>query len=239
MKKIISKTASLVTIDFQIASLSQRAGAFFIDFLILFGTILVIVSSISFLDLDGEWLFYLVFLMVLFYSLLFEIFTRGSSPGKRALGLQVLKFSGAPPSVLDYVIRWVFRFIDLYGSLFMIATSFSISSAYGQRLGDVLAGTTVIKFDKKSSVSLNDLLDMKSKADYVPKYPQVEKLTDKDMLLVKSTIYRSQRNHNMAHKTALSELVLKLKSELNIHDSVSNPITFLKDLLKDYVVLTR
>lgn len=191
------------------------------------------------MGLAGDWLIYLIFLIILFYSLLFEIFTRGSTPGKKAIGLQVLKFTGAPPSVLDYVIRWVFRIIDLYGSLFMVATTFSISSAYGQRLGDVMAGTTVIKFDKKETVSLNDLLEMKTKENYSPKYPQVEKLNDKDMLLVKSTIFRAQRNVNQAHKTALWEMVDKLKFELDINEKVKDPLLFLKDLLRDYVILTR
>lgn len=239
MKQITSKTASLISINFQVATLGQRAGAFLIDLLILGGGILLLVLLFTFLELAGDWLVYLIFLIVLFYSLLFEIFTRGSTPGKKAIGLQVLKFTGAPPSVLDYVIRWVFRVIDLYGSLFMVATTFSISSAYGQRLGDVMAGTTVIKFDKKETVSLNDLLEMKTKENYSPKYPQVEKLNDKDMLLVKSTIFRAQRNVNQAHKTALWEMVDKLKSELDINEKVKDPLLFLKDLLRDYVILTR
>ncbi|UTW64960.1 RDD family protein [bacterium SCSIO 12643] len=239
MKQITSKTASLVSINFQVATLGQRAGAFLIDFLILGGGILLLLLLFNFLGLAGDWLIYLIFLIILFYSLLFEIFTRGSTPGKKAIGLQVLKFTGAPPSVLDYVIRWVFRIIDLYGSLFMVATTFSISSAYGQRLGDVMAGTTVIKFDKKETVSLNDLLEMKTKENYSPKYPQVEKLNDKDMLLVKSTIFRAQRNVNQAHKTALWEMVDKLKFELDINEKVKDPLLFLKDLLRDYVILTR
>lgn len=239
MKQITSKTASLVSINFQVATLGQRAGAFLIDFLILGGTILLLLLFFSFTGLADDWLVYLIFLIILFYSLLFEIFTRGSSPGKKAIGLQVLKFTGSPPSVLDYVIRWVFRIIDLYGSLFMVATTFSISSTYGQRLGDVMAGTTVIKFDKKETVSLGDLLDMKTKENYTPKYPQVEKLNDKDMLLVKSTIFRAQRNVNQAHKTALWEMVSKLKSELDINEKVKDPILFLKDLLREYVILTR
>ncbi len=239
MKKITTKTASQVVINFEIASLGHRTGAFAIDMLILFGVIFVLSLLFSFMGMNGDWLGYFIFFIFLFYTLAFEIATNGSTPGKKAMGLRVLKFSGAPASILDYVIRWVFRFIDLWMSLFVVASAFNVSSPYGQRLGDMMAGTTVIKFDKKESVSLKDILEMKSKADYIPKYPQVEMLTDAHLLLVKSTIFRYQKNNNEAHKEAMIELVAKLKSELDITDKVPDSMVFLKTLLKDYVVLTR
>ena len=239
MKKITTKTASQVIINFEIAPLGSRIGAFAIDMLILFGILFVIGFTISLLDFQGEWIGYLFFFIFLFYTLAFEIFTRGSTPGKRALGLRVLKFSGAPASILDYVIRWVFRWIDIWMTSGVVATAFNVSSPYGQRLGDMLAGTTVIKFDKKEKVSLKDILEMKSRKDYVPRYPQVAMLSDADMLLVKSSIFRFQHNKNPSHREAVQELVLKLKTELDITEKVANPLNFLRDLLKDYVVLTR
>ena len=239
MKQISTKTASQVLVNFEIATLGHRIGAFAIDMLILFGAILVIALLADFLEFTGDGLGYLTFFMFLFYTLVFEIATGGSTPGKRAIGLRVLKFSGSPASVLDYVIRWVFRWVDIWMSMGVVGAAFCISSPYGQRLGDVLAGTTLVKFDKKEKVALSDILEMKSKKDYEPSYPQVEMMSDANMLLVKSAILRYQKSTNQAYSVAIAELADKLKSELKIDKKTGEPVTFLRQLLKDYVVLTR
>lgn len=226
-------------VNFEIASLGKRLGAFIIDLLILGGAMIAVMLFFAFFFAEGETKFYVLFFMFLFYTLAFEILTEGTTPGKMAMGLRVLKFSGSPASVLDYVIRWAFRWLDIWGSLGAVAGFFCISSPYGQRLGDVLAGTTVIAFDKKERVSLSDLLEMQSKEDYTPSFPQVEMLSDADMLLVKGAITRYQKSQNEAYTTAIGELVIKLKTELNIRQKTPDSIAFLRQLLKDYVVLTR
>ncbi len=239
MKNISTKTASQVVVNFEIATISHRLGAFAIDMLILGGAMTVVLMLCISLDWVGDVMGYLLFFMFLFYTLAFEIFSGGSTPGKLAIGLRVLKFSGSPASILDYVIRWVFRWLDIWMSLGAVAAGFNITSPYGQRLGDVLAGTTIIKFDKKEKILLSDILEMKTKKDYSPHFPQVEMLTDVHMLLVKNTIFRYQTTKTKAYRTVVSELVLKLKTELNITEKTDDPIKFLTQLLKDYVVLTR
>ena len=71
------------------------------------------------------------------------------------------------------------------------------------------------------------------------KYPSVNLLTEKQVILIKKTIIRQQEFHNKAHKEAINLLAIKLKDMLEINDEINNSEQFLKDLLKDYIVSTR
>lgn len=240
MKRIEIKTSDQVIINFDIATLRDRAFAFLIDFLILFGMIFVLLMINGMINPQGIYFYYLVILpLFLFYTLAFEIFTGGLTPGKKAMNLRVIKLNGHYASPMDYIIRWLFRWLDIWMSMFVIGSVLINSNRFGQRLGDMMAGTTVIKLQSIQSVSLKEILNIDSQKQYTPKYPQVILLSDKDMLLVKNTIKRSQAFKNEAHRKVITTLVEKLKTELKIEADIEDRETFLKTLLKDYVVLTR
>lgn len=86
---------------------------------------------------------------------------------------------------------------------------------------------------------LEDILKINSLADYEPAYPQVRKLSEKDMLLIKSIITRYRLYQNKAHREIVNDLVEKLKLELSIDEIKGSKIDFLKTLIRDYIVLTR
>ena len=240
MKRIEIKTSDQVIINFEIASLRDRAFAFLIDFLILFGIIFVLFTISAIVNPEGDYFYYLVILpLFLFYTLAFEIITGGLTPGKKAMNLRVIKLNGHYASPMDYIIRWLFRWLDIWLSVFVIGSVLINSNRYGQRLGDMMAGTTLIKLQGKQTVSLKEILNIDSQKHYTPKYPQVTLLNDKDMLLVKNAIKRSQAFSNEAHREVIRTLVTRLKSELKIKEEIKDNESFLKTLLKDYVVLTR
>jgi uncharacterized RDD family membrane protein YckC len=240
LKRIEIKTSDQVIIVFDIAGLRDRAFSFLIDFLILFGIIFVLSTIHGMINPTGKYFYYLVILpLFLFYTLVFEIITGGLTPGKKAMNLRVIKLNGQYATPMDYIIRWLFRWLDIWMSIFVIGSAFINSSRYGQRLGDMMAGTTVIKFQSKQTVSLNEILNIESQKQYTPKYPQVTLLNDKDMLLVKNTIKRAQAFNNEAHRKIIARLIVQLKTELKIDGEIKDNENFLKTLLKDYVVLTR
>jgi hypothetical protein len=175
----------------------------------------------------------------LFYTLFSEVISGGQTLGKKALSLRVVKVNGQFASPLDYMIRWLFRWIDIWMSLFVIGSVLINSTQYGQRLGDILAGTTLIKFTKTSNINLPDILKIDNQENYSPSYPQVTQLNDADMIIVKKTIFRQQVFRNKAHDALLTELARHLESELKIKNNSKNDKEFLQTLLKDYVVLTR
>lgn len=240
MKRIEIKTSDQVVISFDIAGLKDRAFAFLIDFLILFGLIFVLSMINLMVNPQGQYFWYLVILpLFFFYTLAFEIILGGLTPGKKAMNMRVIKLNGHYASPIDYIIRWLFRWIDIWMSVFVIGSVLINSNRYGQRLGDMMAGTTVIKLQSSSKVTLKEILDIDTPKQYTPRYSQVTLLNDKDMLLVKNTIKRAQSFNNDAHKKVIRTLVKQLKSELNINEEINDSEQFLRTLLKDYVVLTR
>nr|WP_243417923.1 RDD family protein [Actinomycetospora cinnamomea] len=83
------------------------------------------------------------------YPLLWETLTRGRSPGKYAMGLRVVRVDGGPIVFRHALARALAGFIVDFGllSLFtgLIGIVVSASSSRGQRVGDLLAGTVVVR----------------------------------------------------------------------------------------------
>lgn len=241
MQKIEINTTQNVNIEFEAASLRERIVAFFIDFLILAGsiTILMIVMTAT-LGSGVEYAYYLVIVPIfLFYTLLFEILNHGQTPGKRAVDLKVVKINGSEPRSSDYVLRWAFRMIDIYFSLGALASIFISSSNKNQRLGDMAAETSVIKIKPSKILRFSDIIKINSIENYQPKFPEVKKLSEANMILIKNVLERYKEFPNRAHREAVHMLIDKVKVQTNIDQGSMPDIDFLKTLINDYVVLTR
>jgi hypothetical protein len=150
-----------------------------------------------------------------------------------------VKITGKEAELSDYLLRWVFRSIDIYCCFGSIAAIFVSTSEKNQRLGDLLANTTVIKEKPSMNLFLTDILNISSKDNYTPVYPGVKKLKEEEMLVVKSVIERVRQYPNNAHKLALTEASLAMKKRLNLDNVQEEEIDFLKTLIKYFIVLTR
>ncbi|HYG39705.1 MAG TPA: RDD family protein [Cytophagales bacterium] len=241
MQKIEINTTQNVTIQYDLATLTDRFLAFLLDAVIIFGSVLLIVAfTAPFLGNDFKYVaFFILYPIFFFYNVAFEILNDGQSLGKKAMQIRVVKITGKAPELSDYLIRWVFRAIDIYGSFGSIAAIFISSSTKNQRLGDLLAQTTVIKVKPAMNLNLEDILKISSRDDYSPQYPEVKKLQEEDLILVKNVIERARKYANPAHEMAVQETADNLRSRLEIPNLPQNNIEFLKTLIKDYIVLTR
>ncbi len=80
------------------------------------------------------------------YFLFFEIRLRGQTPGKRALGIRVVREGGLPLGVRHSLIRNLLRVVDSFPPPLCIVGGASVlATRKGQRLGDLAAGTVVIR----------------------------------------------------------------------------------------------
>ncbi len=240
MNKIEITTTQNVTIEYELSSLIYRIAAFLLDFIIL-----VVGCSILSLVIQGVFgraadivMYFTIIPIIFFYSLAFEHFNNGQSIGKKALSLRVIKTNGEKTQFLDYAMRWVFRTLDIYGSFGAVGGLGILASSKNQRLGDFLANTVVVRVGKTERMKLQNLLRLNQMKKYTPTYPQVLKMQEEAMLIVKETLERKHKNDNYAHQKAIELLVQKMEIELEI-EAPKNKIQFLKTLLKDYVVLTR
>jgi uncharacterized RDD family membrane protein YckC len=221
-----------IEVEFPIAPFHRRLFAWITDFLILISYLWV--ANIIIRNILGggwareyEWVYVLYLLPYFLYHLLLEILLNGQSLGKRAMRIKVITLEGGQPSLSQFLIRWMFRIIDL--GLFLLPGFFSIIlSARSQRIGDLIAGTIVI--DTRASTTWQDTIFTEIETPYKPKYPQVMQLTDKDVNTLKSIInaVRKRNDYELAHR--ISE---RIQSKLKIQAD-EDSLSFLQRLMKDY-----
>ena len=87
-------------------------------------------------------------LLELFYFVLFETVWRGRSPGKRMLGLGVVTEAGLPVSFGASLVRNLLRSADILPSTYTTGLVSMLVTKRTQRLGDIAAGTLVVRFDR-------------------------------------------------------------------------------------------
>ncbi|HUJ77164.1 MAG TPA: RDD family protein, partial [bacterium] len=150
-------TPDNVELEFRLAGPGSRILALFIDGLISGGLyaaliIVLVVSGYSFSGEDSasSWVMVLVlfafFLIRWGYYLFFEIKLRGQTPGKRALGIRVVRQGGLPLGIRHSLIRNLLRVVDSFPQPLCIVGGVSVlATRKGQRLGDLAAGTVVIR----------------------------------------------------------------------------------------------
>jgi hypothetical protein len=107
-----------------------------------------------------------------------------------------------------------------------------VSSKKGQRIGDVLAHTILIRTNTRADIEETVFQEV---ADtYTPVFPQIMQLSDKDINAIKSILETAKRKGDFNMAATASE---KIKAHLKINSSMS-PFDFLDVLLKDYNYLS-
>jgi len=234
-----------VTITYELASAVDRIIAFIIDGLIK--VLVLLLSSLFFavlphsitrhIDTFFVYLFYVP--MVMLPLLIMESTMNGQTFGKRAMKIKVVKLNGRQPVFYDYLLRWVFRLVDVYGTMGIVGSVMVASTEYAQRIGDIVSNTTVVRVSNKLNITLKDVLNIDSIQSYAPVYPQVRHFREEDIVLIKHAIERFQKHHNKAHREALNELAAKIRQRLDLEEEQGEVIPFLRTIIKDYIVLTR
>lgn len=228
-------TSHNIVVSVELATVLQRLLATIID-IALMGVFLIITMQVS---MGNSFLLYLIGLPVIFlYHLVLEYFNNGQSIGKKMMKLKVVSLSGDRPSMMSLVMRWMFRPIDITLTLGTLSAIFISSTKKHQRIGDLLADTTVIKLRNENDMSLSSIKSIMPE-NYEVTYPQVIQYNDSDMLLVKDIIARVRKANSLENKEILRQLIQKISKDLKIKKPSEQEIIFLNTLLNDYIILTR
>lgn len=201
----------------------------------------------------------LVFLPLMVYHLVLEITLNGQSLGKKLLGLRVVNENGGRASIGQFLIRWLLRISDVWiVSLLLLILSnpemskdaesnFIILAALGflitdialvvnskksQRIGDILAHTILIRTNARASIEETVFQEVAD--NYVPAFPQIMQLSDRDINAIKSILETARKQGDFLMAVSASD---KIKTHLKIETSLS-PFDFLEILLKDYNYLS-
>ncbi len=234
MQTITVNTTQNVFIQYPVASAGERILGYMIDRLILIVYTIAIVAVFARINLNIPWIWITVLVLPwLFFSLLFEIFMNGQTPGKRLMKIQVMRLNGARASVGDFILRWIFGFIDFYilgGAIALIVVA---AGGKGQRLGDVVAGTSVVKLTEQREITANQVF-ITADEKYTPTFGQAIQLNPTDIELMQRALEAEMIHGNSKPLLAVIE---KIKSQLGIQTDLS-PELFISTLIKDYSHLT-
>ena len=144
-------TPEAVVLGLPVASVGSRALALVVDVLIQGLALVLLAFAASAASVfEGGWVATVVFLLVVFailfvYPTAFETFWRGRTPGKAALGLRVVTLEAGPVQFRHAAIRAALGLVDFYLSSGGVAVLSALFTRRAQRLGDLAAGTVVIR----------------------------------------------------------------------------------------------
>jgi len=202
MKKIDVITTQNVRIEYELAGLGARLFAFLLDQIVIWMGIFILQLVLLFFistqySSPEEWLYIMLFAPVyIFYTPAMEILNNGQTVGKMALRIKVLNLHGKNPEVLDYLIRWSFRLVDIWFTLGSLASMLIVSGDFAQRLGGRLSNTTLVRLSPKKNLVLDQLLEIDRIQNYEPRFPQVRQLNESEMLTLKSALERYKKYKN-------------------------------------------
>jgi len=245
MSQLTINTTQNVNINFTAASLGQRLLSFMTDSLIqvtyIFVTMWLFIGALGVGKAISNWDFWsqaavyiMIFLPVMFYTIVQESIFEGQTIGKRLCKIKVVKIDGYQASFGDYLIRWLFRLIDIFSNTGLVALISIIVSNKSQRLGDISAGTAVISL--KNNVTINSTILEDIEDAYQPIYPLVIKLSDNDIRIIKETYNDAKRIND---SELLHKLRLKIEEVSGIKKLSENNNDFIKTILKDYSFYTQ
>lgn len=243
MRTISIVTPQNVMIELEGAGFLLRAVAFGIDIIVRIILVLFFFLALGFMNMGGDAEMVFIYLIILptmiFYTFLFELFLNGQTPGKMMTGIDVRLVDGSAAGPDACLTRWFMRVIDIYVTMGALAGMLINATEKEQRLGDLLAGTIVVKKKKSAGISIEALEELQRSDDYAPQYPQVVNLKEEDVLLIKNTVIRFERYKNKSHRASISTLVIHLQELLGIEERPKDALKFLRTCIKDYIILTR
>jgi uncharacterized RDD family membrane protein YckC len=151
------ETPEQVVFSYTLAGIGTRGAAAMIDLLIMFlavGTLWYGALSLPKLvpgirDFGGGWVSAIIilgqFLIIWGYFVAFEAIWDGQTPGKRLLGLRVVRNGGGGVDIGASAARNVIRFVDFLPFGYFTGMVAIVANQRNQRLGDLVAGTIVVR----------------------------------------------------------------------------------------------
>ncbi len=240
MNRISLETSQHVLINYEPADIFERILAWFIDIMMLIAYSFIInfiwdgVTADDFTwQGDYGWIqFLIITLPVFLYHLIIETLWKGYSLGKKIMKIRVVKIDGSRPGLGSYIVRWLFRIfeITLMGGVFALITI--LINGKGQRLGDIVAKTSVVR--DRSKTKLSDTIFADIDTDYTPHFSGALDLTDKDINIIKEVL----GSRNTYDYNTWFVMVTKTRKAIEEKTGIINPDMkgdeYLEAVIEDY-----
>lgn len=142
------------------------------------------------------------------YYIFFEMLWNGQSPGKRWVGLRVMRLDGTPITLTESIIRNLVRLVDFLPAYYGVGVVAMFINSQARRLGDLAAGTVVVH--DRAAVTLESLAaqplpaSASTGASGGGQWP-VQRLTSRDLEIAEDFLRRRETLANravLAHRIA-------------------------------------
>jgi uncharacterized RDD family membrane protein YckC len=223
-EKLTIETPEQTPLEFEIAGIGSRFLAIAIDTLIQsaaavivgIGGALLFVGLLRTREPSTIWIaaILIVFAFVLFYGYfaIFEAIWNGQTPGKRSVGIRVIKDSGRPITPAESVARNLLRIVDQLPTLYATGVVSMLLSKQNKRLGDFVAGTIVVREN-----SLEKARPIWQAAPVVANITYgSERLTAEEFALIEAFLNRRNQLEPYVRYQMASQIAAKIQPKLTI-----------------------
>jgi uncharacterized RDD family membrane protein YckC len=218
------ETPEQVELDFHIAGIGSRFMAFAIDSLyqgLIFAVVMLILAfsmqTISTLlgKLGENWTIALAiiffFLIYWGYFAFFEAIWKGQTPGKRNIGIRVVKDTGRSINAFEAVSRNFLRSIDQLPGMYVFGLVSMAISKENRRIGDYVAGTLVVH--EKSAIEIDaDLQDLTHASAITV---STTGLTESDLELIETFLHRRLSLEEVVRAQMAGKIITHLRGKTN------------------------
>jgi len=164
------------------------------------------------------------------YFIFWEMVTNGRSPGKMLGGLRVVRRDGLPINLRSSVLRNVLRIVDILPENYVVGLVSMLLSASGERLGDHVAGTIVIRLDRPQAAP--EIEASQKGATLALTRIQLARIGPREIQLLRATLRRVPNLSGERSMALLTEVADTMRARLELTEFPHpDPLIFLRDLL--------
>ncbi len=244
---IVVETPDKIKILYKIATPVLRASSFLIDLLIFFIIIYVIgciFDYLNFFNFIGKvfdhkmftaltlffW-YVVIFLLRWFYYLFFEMLFNGKTPGKMILGLRVVPDDGRYLDLKAVVLRNFVRIFDQDLTIFLGATISIIVNKEYRRVGDLIAGTVVIKEEKLQKKAPDFTLIQNDNDKFYDNTKKiVKKLSEEDLYILRKFLNSLDSFPIEKRQKLINNMALSIRKKISDSEDYTDPLEYLKSV---------
>ncbi|HYB90973.1 MAG TPA: RDD family protein [Candidatus Binataceae bacterium] len=164
------------------------------------------------------------------YFIFWEIVTGGRSPGKLIVGLRVARRNGLPIDLHSSVVRNLMRAVDILPAEYLVGLISILLSPSGERLGDHVAGTIVLRLDRPETAT--DIPRSHDAGGLVLTRTQLARIGPREMQLIRGVLRRSSGVREDRRDELVAEAAEVMRIRLGLAELPgSDKAAFLHDLL--------
>ena len=220
------ETPEQIGLHFALAGVGSRILAILIDTIIQIVTgivvalgVILVIAVFAHGGGPSVWVLALAvlggFLLLYGYFAIFEILWNGQTPGKKIIGIRVIKESGRPLAPAETIGRNLMRIVDQMPAMYAIGLVTMFLSNRNKRLGDMVAGSIVIRESRKNKEA--PWLATQSSQPQ-PGHSGAHRISVDDLRLMDTFLNRRHEMDPDLRSRMANQILARLKAQIEIPD---------------------